>query len=196
MAKFFRLIALAAVFLVSGSIYAQTNWQDVVYCKNGSVIRGMITEQIPNKTLKIQTSDGNVFVFDMNDIEKITKEQMPTTQSETIVRNATNSNDICFQGRTDAQTFYKGKGSLSGATWAVNLITSPLFGLIPAAIGASSSLSDSQMNYPNRELWKDSDYRSCYTDEAMRVKNKKAWTAYGISAGVWLGVMFILGAVM
>ncbi len=195
MAKFFRFMALAAVLLVSGSIYAQSNWQDVVYCKNGSVIKGVITEQIPNKTVKIQTADGNVFVYDMNDIEKISKEQLQTSNSTSAIGVSNNSNELCFQGKSDAQSYYKGNGSLSGVTWAVNLITSPLFGLIPAAIGASSDLNDSQMNYPDRELWKDSDYRSCYTDEAMRKKSKKSWSAYGISAGVWAGVIILLNVV-
>jgi len=49
-------------------------YQDVVYLKNGSIIRGMIIEQIPNKTLKIQTKDRSVFVYKYDEIEKITKE--------------------------------------------------------------------------------------------------------------------------
>jgi len=36
---------------------------DVVYLKNGSVITGSIIEQIPNETIKIQTRDGSVFVY-------------------------------------------------------------------------------------------------------------------------------------
>ena len=51
--------------------------QDVVYLKNGSIIRGIIIEQIPNKTLKIKTADSSVFVFKMDDIERITRETMP-----------------------------------------------------------------------------------------------------------------------
>ena len=53
---------------------AQDQKQDVVYLKNGSIIRGYIIEQIPNQTIKIKTSDGSVFVYSMNDVEKITKE--------------------------------------------------------------------------------------------------------------------------
>lgn len=49
--------------------------QDVVYLNNGSIIRGTIIEQVPNKTLKIKTSDGSVFVYDIADIEKIAKEE-------------------------------------------------------------------------------------------------------------------------
>ena len=48
--------------------------QDVVYLKNGSIIRGLIIEQIPNVSLKIQTVDGSVFVYKIDEIEKMTKE--------------------------------------------------------------------------------------------------------------------------
>ena len=48
--------------------------QDVIYLKNGSIIRGLIIEQIPNVSLKIQTADGSVFVYKIDEIEKMTKE--------------------------------------------------------------------------------------------------------------------------
>ena len=47
---------------------------EVLYLKNGSIIRGMIIEQIPNVQVKIQTSDGSVFVYTMDQVLKITKE--------------------------------------------------------------------------------------------------------------------------
>ena len=47
---------------------------EVVYLKNGSVIRGIILEQIPNVQLKIETADGNIFIFKMEEVEKIAKE--------------------------------------------------------------------------------------------------------------------------
>jgi hypothetical protein len=46
----------------------------VVYLKNGSVIRGMIIEQTPNVSLKIQTKDGSIFVYKMEEVSKMTKE--------------------------------------------------------------------------------------------------------------------------
>lgn len=42
--------------------------------KNGSVIRGTIVEQVPNESLKITTKDGSVFICQMGDVERITKE--------------------------------------------------------------------------------------------------------------------------
>lgn len=54
---------------------AKPEWQDVVYLKNGSIIRGMIIEQVPNESLKVMTIDGSVFHYAMEDVVKITKEQ-------------------------------------------------------------------------------------------------------------------------
>src|SRR5580692_11140530 len=42
---------------------------DVLYLKNGSVIKGTITDQ-GNGTVKIQTKDGSIFVYSASDIEK------------------------------------------------------------------------------------------------------------------------------
>ena len=60
------------------------NYEDVVYLKNGSVIRGIIIEQVPNQTLKIQTDGGSIFVYNFSDIEKMTKE-MPFADIEDYI---------------------------------------------------------------------------------------------------------------
>ena len=69
------IIFLLAVMIYPNAMLAQSGYQDVVYLKNGSIIRGMIIEQVPNQTLKIQTSDGSVFVYQVDEVEKITKEE-------------------------------------------------------------------------------------------------------------------------
>lgn len=48
--------------------------QDVVYLKNGSIIKGIVIEEVPNESLKIQTRDGSVFAYKMSEVEKITKQ--------------------------------------------------------------------------------------------------------------------------
>ena len=68
---------------------AQTAYEDVVYLKNGSIIHGLIIEQVPSKSIKIQTTDGNVFFYSMEEIEKITKE--PSKEKE---KNAENSSGL------------------------------------------------------------------------------------------------------
>ena len=47
---------------------------DVVQLKNGSIIKGTIIEQVPDSQIKIKTKDENIFVYKMDEIEKITKE--------------------------------------------------------------------------------------------------------------------------
>lgn len=49
-------------------------YRDVVYLKNGSVVRGLIVEQVPNESLRIQMADGSVFAYKMKDVERIAKE--------------------------------------------------------------------------------------------------------------------------
>ena len=69
---------------------AQTNYEDVVYLKNGSVIRGVLIEQIPNVSLKIQTKDNNVFVYKIDEVLKIAKELPPQTPNNIYNSNSNN----------------------------------------------------------------------------------------------------------
>ena len=55
--------------------FAQGNMQDVVYLKNGSIIRGEIIEMVSGETVKIQTADGSVFVHAFADVERFSKER-------------------------------------------------------------------------------------------------------------------------
>lgn len=72
-----KVLMFFALIVFGLSAFAQmNNYQDVVYLKNGSVIKGVIIEQIPNVSLKIQTNDGNIFVYQMTEVEKMTKEQV------------------------------------------------------------------------------------------------------------------------
>lgn len=73
----FLFIALLFTVVVSAQ---QNNLIDVVYLKNGSILRGIIIEQVPNELIKLQTADGNIFVYQTSEIERITKET-PTSQS-------------------------------------------------------------------------------------------------------------------
>jgi hypothetical protein len=69
------LIAAAALFLLPSFSFAQRGFEDVVYLKNGSIIRGTIIEQVPNESIKIQTKDRSVFVYRIDEVLKITKEE-------------------------------------------------------------------------------------------------------------------------
>ena len=61
----------------AATLFAQTRYEDVLYLKNGSILHGIIIEQVPNESIKIQTEDRNVFVYKMDEVLKITKEEVP-----------------------------------------------------------------------------------------------------------------------
>lgn len=64
--------------------FGQSNYQDVVYLKNGGIIRGTIIEQVINKSIKIETADRNVFVYQMDEIDKLTKEAVHKKSSGSL----------------------------------------------------------------------------------------------------------------
>jgi hypothetical protein len=73
-APWLRPFFILAACILTSAAFAQ-EMQDVVYLKNGSIIRGMIIEQVVGKSLKIKTRDGSVFVYAMEEVERITKEE-------------------------------------------------------------------------------------------------------------------------
>lgn len=71
---------MALAIITNGQCY-----RDVVYLNNGSIIKGQITELNPQESLKIETSDGSIFIFEINQVSKCEKELIEnTTQDYTI----------------------------------------------------------------------------------------------------------------
>lgn len=64
---------VALVILFSVTVFAQTSTVDILYLKNGSIIRGQVIE-LSLDNIKIKTSDGSLFVYTMADLEKMVKE--------------------------------------------------------------------------------------------------------------------------
>ncbi len=65
------LIFLLGLMCLSMYSNAQKKTEDIVYLKNGSVIHGAIIEIIPTETLKIQTADHSIFIFKMDEVDRI-----------------------------------------------------------------------------------------------------------------------------
>ena len=75
--KYIKLVIASCLLLLTFSITAQQieeNMEDVVYLKNGSILRGMIIE-MNNERVKIEILGGSVFAFQMTEVEKITREK-------------------------------------------------------------------------------------------------------------------------
>ena len=77
------LFALVLTTLSTTAAKAQ-ELQDVVYLKDGSVIRGVIVEQVPGASLLIETREGNRFRYQMDQVERLTREPIPSTSSRNV----------------------------------------------------------------------------------------------------------------
>ena len=73
MLRFILVVCLTA-FVATAQVFAQQPMEDVIHLKNGRIVRGTISERIPGELLKIQTPDGNVFVYTMDEVAKTSKE--------------------------------------------------------------------------------------------------------------------------
>ena len=117
------LFLFAALALSVGSV-AQ-NLQETVYLKNGSIIRGIIIEQVPAQSLKIRTKDGNIFVFAMSDVEKISKENVSDRHfrsNRRMTHSRWSGPEIGYRGFVDLN-WTAGVGTTSGVD-CIGLLTS------------------------------------------------------------------------
>lgn len=67
-----KLTIIFAVLLFAVTLMAQE--RDIIYLKNGSVIKGIIVEHILGESVKIKTADGSIFVYPETEVGKIEKE--------------------------------------------------------------------------------------------------------------------------
>ena len=119
--------ALLIVCAIVCSVFyvAAQQLEDVVYLKNGSVVRGTILEQVPGRTLKIMTNDGSQFVCQIIDVQKITKEvatsqnsgyqQQQYQQPQQQYRTTTPAKAPAKAPKQKAKIYYKGEVNLGYA---------------------------------------------------------------------------------
>lgn len=68
-----KLVLFVGLLLSVNSLMAQSTIE-TVHLKNGGLVKGEIIEQVPGQSLKVKTKDGNIFVYKMDEVERITKE--------------------------------------------------------------------------------------------------------------------------
>ncbi len=105
----FYLLIVVLLFIATPFIsLAQSDLIDLVYLKNGSIIKGIIIEQVPGTAVKIQTADGSLFVFEYDEITKMTREPKLATsaapaQQPTSITSAPATKDRYEWGHTYKQ---------------------------------------------------------------------------------------------
>jgi hypothetical protein len=72
-----KILFALLIFTIPFISIAQSGYFDeVVYLKNGSIYKGVIVEEVPGKSIKLLTKDQNIIAFQLDEIEKITKERL------------------------------------------------------------------------------------------------------------------------
>ncbi len=99
--------------------------------------------------------------------------------------------DLFTQGRLDAGKHYRKFKPAATGTLITGLV-SPIVGLVPAIITSSTTPSDANLNAPDPELLKNSDYYDGYSNRAKKIKQGKVWKNLGIAFGVNLAATLIL----
>lgn len=194
------------LFIVMMILYCNLTYcQDMITKKTGEDISAKVLE-VTSSEIKYKKSDnleGPIFsilksevliIRYKNGTKDVFNEISKNPNSNTSSSEQNNDSDMFSKGKTDAKSFYRGKNSGSGWTAATTILTSPIIGVIPAALCASSDPDDDNLKYPNSILMKNADYNRGYIDEAHRIKNKKIWKAFGISSGVWLGLILVFSS--
>lgn len=70
-----RIIITSLCALLSVGNLAAQQTQETVYLRNGSIIKGEVVEQVPGSSIKVRTADGSIFVYNEEEVERITKEE-------------------------------------------------------------------------------------------------------------------------
>ncbi len=84
MKKYLTLFIFAFIATLS---FGQSKYQDVIYAKDGSIIRGKIIKQVPNEFILIETPDGKNFIYQMYEIKNVTKEPYQQVENKSSHAN-------------------------------------------------------------------------------------------------------------
>lgn len=65
-------------------LFAQNQQKDEIHLKNGSIIKGSIVEEIPSRSITIETADGSRFVIKSKEVKQINRKQDTPTKTKEI----------------------------------------------------------------------------------------------------------------
>lgn len=140
------LALLLALALASPSIAQRTSTVNVVYLKDGGVMRGTIIEERPGDHVLLRTTDGNVYSIAESRIDRITRDVGTVSSQNPSALQASRRSPI-GAGATmlsGGLVFSSSSGDLYGSATQLQFNPSVKFLVAPGlAIGASGVLSRS-----------------------------------------------------
>jgi hypothetical protein len=126
-------LAIALLWIFPAAAFAQ-DMIDVVYLKNGSIIRGTILELVPERSVKIETRDGSVFVYQMTEVDRIAKEKAVSTTVESSVPVSPFALQVNALGFLQFGPFVKAEIKMAPSVFLTPYIRFHAFGIASKAV--------------------------------------------------------------
>ena len=95
--------------------------QDVVYLNNGSIVRGTIIEIVPQQSIRISTYDGSIFVYEFDEVLKITKG--PSSVLSSYERKNPGTALLCSFLITGGGQFYNEEGGKGTVMLGIGIVS-------------------------------------------------------------------------
>ncbi len=83
--------------MLTAFLLAQNNLEDVVYLKNGDIIRGTIIENVPSEYVKIMVGNTSTVTIQYSQIIKFTREEPITKKSSTQTISESKDEGVMFK---------------------------------------------------------------------------------------------------
>ena len=97
-----RTIILTLLFLgLALAAFSQNYRPDAVYLRNGSVIRGTIVEIVPNRSVSIETGNGHIYRFGMDEVSRISRQKPIRRQYNDYDYNYNNNREPMMRPHRD-----------------------------------------------------------------------------------------------
>jgi hypothetical protein len=97
--------------------------------------------------------------------------------------------DICLKAKKDSRQHYKMYQASSLGTLFLTMVN-PLAGLACAIPSSVTPPRIENMGIANIDMLQEDIYFQTYRKEALRIKNRKIWTNFGIGFGINIGITF------
>jgi hypothetical protein len=95
---------------------------DVIYLKNGDILKGIIIENVPNDYVRIELPGGSVFTVKYTDILKFAKEKAQS--AEPPARQRTEPTEPASQTDVEKMMYYEKEKKSSGTAVLLSLVVS------------------------------------------------------------------------
>ena len=166
--------------------------QDLITKKNGEDIKAKVTEVTLSeiKYKKFENLEGPIYSLLIKDVLIIRYEN----GSKDLFTQDTPSISNFEQGQLDASKFYYVPKSDESLVLTTTSLLTPLVGGIAAAIESNKEIKDQNLNYLNKTLINNTEYKNGYKQMAVKIRKKKIFEKFLLGTGFNLAiVLFLIG---